>query len=262
MEFKTKYYDAIDNYVVLPKTKKDINYTYGFIYIDQLGGITLRCAGIFNIKEGAIISGDNITDVTDIHKLTKETMKLHVLSDSEISTLKLSKIPEWLQTYESAINEAKYFTNRGRFLNAAGASHKALSPLLKAYKTQPQLKGLEYEIAYAYNATSKFDKAIKILNKAIKKNPYNNALFKELGYAYNSLKKADKAEEAYGKAIENSKNDVEKSTIAFNLAQTYFEERNVEKFNKWEKKLLEYSNNDIKYVRVLDDFKSKWGEDQ
>jgi len=260
LKFDTKYYDAIDKYVAFPKKEKDTTYAYGFIYIDQMAGITLRYEGNYEIKENKFNSTKKITNSMVIHRLTKKTSNVYILNDKQLSELNLLKKPEWLDNYKSNENSAEYLKDIGNHLNHAGAVENALIPLLKAYKLKPHLKGLEFELSFAYNALKKFDKAIEILEKAIENNPNDFQFYRELGYSYMNLDKIDKAENTYLKGIKMSKSDFEKSEMCVNMAQAYFKIKNEKKFNEWSEKTLKYAKKGSQYVKYIEYFKSEWNK--
>ena len=91
---------------------------------------------------------------------------------------------------------------------------KALFYLHKAYKKEPHHKGLEFEIAYAYNHLGQYEKAIPILEKALKNDSKNYFFYRELGFAYSKQNKLDIAEKTYKKGISLSDNKFEKSEMA------------------------------------------------
>jgi tetratricopeptide (TPR) repeat protein len=258
LAFDTDFYDAIDQYVAFTKTLVNTEtednkaYTYGFIYIDQIGGIVLRCTGEFELRNDAIFAETIIADPTDIHPLNKKGVKFHVLSDEHKKQLGLSERPKWLQTEASATNKAIYYKNRGLFLNAVGASDNAITPLLKAYKIDRHLEGLPYELAYAYNSLGKYKEAIEIATESIKNNPYRIEIHRELGYAHQNSNNPKLSEEAYLTALKISKNDDEKSGIALKMTEIYFKEKDQKKFNEWADKTLEFSNSKPNYVKIID----------
>src|SRR5690606_14427472 len=44
-QFNTRFYDAIDKWVVFPKSDKDSLYSFGFIYLDAMAGPTFQYEG-------------------------------------------------------------------------------------------------------------------------------------------------------------------------------------------------------------------------
>tara|TARA_B110000091_G_C13481521_1_gene336395 strand:- start:214 stop:600 length:387 start_codon:yes stop_codon:yes gene_type:complete len=73
LKFETKYYNAVDNWVAFPKKETDSTFAYGFIYIDQMAGITLRYGGKFKVEKNRFTSTKKETNSMIIHRLTKKT---------------------------------------------------------------------------------------------------------------------------------------------------------------------------------------------
>jgi len=260
LNFDTKYYDAVDSWVVFPKKATDSTFAYGFIYIDQMAGITLRYGGTLKIEKDKFVSTEKVTNSMVIHRLTKNTSNVYVFNDKQISELDLQKEPEWLETYKSNENTAEYLKDIGNHLNHAGAVEKALVPLLKAYEIEPHLKGLEFELSFAYNALKKFNKAIEILEKAIENNPNDYQFYRELGYSYMNLEQIKEAEKTYLKGIKISTNDFEKSEMCVNMAQAYFIKKDEKKFNKWAENTLKYAKEGSQYAKYIEHFKKDWNK--
>jgi len=259
-KFETKYYEAVDNWVAFPKKETDSTFAYGFIYIDQMAGITLRYEGNFKLENNRLFSTKKVTNSMVIHRLTNKTSDVHILNDRQITELDLQKEPKWLDTYKSNESSAEYLRDIGNHLNHAGGVESALVPLLKAYKIKPHLKGLEFELAFSYNALKKFDKAIEILEIAIKNNPNDFHFYRELGYSYMNLEKIKMAEETYLKGIKISTSDFEKSEMCVNMAQVYFRAKNEKKFKEWSDRTLKYAKKGSQYAKYIEHFKNEWNK--
>ena len=62
------------------------------------------------------------------------------------------------------------------------------------------------------------------------------------------------------KGIKISDNDFEKSEMAVNMAQSYFELRNRKKFNEWANLTRKYGEKGSQYVQYIEHFEQKWDE--
>ncbi len=261
LNFDTKYFDAVDKWVAFPKKDTDSTFAYGFIYLDNQAGFTLNYEAQFQIDEQEL---KNIPSDSTIgfmkYRLEPNTSLVSVLNKEQITALNLPNIPEWLSTYKEGSNKVSYLKNEGYHFNHVGASHLALEPLLKAYEVEPHFEGLEFELSFAYNALGKFEKAIPILEKAIENNPKNFFFFRELGFSYKNLKMIDEAEKVYRKGIKISDDDFQKSEMAVNMAQSYFELRNKEKFDEWAKLTRKYAEKDSRYTKFIDHFEQNWNK--
>jgi len=260
LKFDTKYFDAVDKWVAFPKKDTDSTYSYGFIYLDNQAGFTFNYETKFIIKEEQLknIKKDSSSIGSMKYRLEPNTSLVSVLNKEQISILELPEVPDWLSIYKTNSDKVNYNKNEGYHYNHVGSSNLALKPLLKAYDIEPHYDGLEFELSYAYNALKQFEKAIPILEKAIKNNPKNFYFYRELGYSYKNLNKIKKAEKTYLKGIKASDNDFEKSEMAVNMTQSYFELRNKEKFDEWAKLTRKYAEKGSKYTQFIDHYEENW----
>jgi tetratricopeptide (TPR) repeat protein len=259
IKFETKYYDAKDKWVLFPKKETDSVYPYGFIYLDYQAGFTLNFEGTAQInKDGSFKLNQN--DPSSMIKYRLEPYKtsdVFILPKTTIKKLGLEEVPVWLAIYQREEN-IESLKDLGFHYNHVGACEKALVYLEKAYKINPHYEGLEFELAYAYNHLGQYEKSIPVLEKAIKNNPKNYYFFRELGFAYVKQNKIDLAEETYLKGIKMSDNDFEKSEMALNMAQGYFQVKNRKKFDEWAKTTRKYAKPNSQYVQYIDLFEKEW----
>ncbi len=259
LKFDTKYYEATDKWVAFPKTEKDSTYSYGFIYLDMQAGFTLNYEAHFSITEKGLESTPRDSTIGSMKvRLTPKTSLVTVLNKKQITELNLPETPDWLSIYKKGSNKVSYLKSIGYHYNHVGACELALIPLNKAYKLEPHYKGLEFELAYAYNALKQFNRAITILDKAIENNPKDFYFYRELGYSHKNINEIDKAEATYKKGIKISDNDFEKSEMAVNMAQVYFQLKNKKKFNEWAKLTRKYSKPNSQYTQYIDMFEKQW----
>ncbi|MDC3388908.1 hypothetical protein OAX11_05305 [Flavobacteriaceae bacterium] len=259
LKFETKYYNAVDHYIAFPKKAKDSTFSFGFIYIDQMAGITFRYMGKFKTNDNNFILYEkNPEHLIMSYRLERNTSNVYVLNEKQIKSLELSKIPDWLKIHKGNENTTEYMKDIGYILNAVGGSQTALSYLEKAYTLEPHLEGLEFELAFAYNALKQHDKAIPVLENAIKNNSNNYLFYKELGYSYKFLGQIDNAEKTYKQGIKISTNDYMKAEMAFNMTHAFFDLRNKEKFEEWSKLTRKYSKPESQIAKYIDKFENKW----
>lgn len=257
LEFKTKYYDAVDQWVVFP-SGNDGSYPFGFIYIDRTAGFT------FDLKNSLTIEGDTFIqtkkDSTVLgfmkYRLEPNTKLVYVLSDDQIKQLNLEKTPDWLDIYKSGSETTAYLQQIGYFYNHVGASHNALKPLLEAYEKDPNHPGLVFELGFAYNATGEFEKAIPVLETEINTTK-DQLLYKELGYAYMKMKEVDKAENVFLEGIKFAKDDVYKAEMAINMCALLLNIKDKNKLEKWIKTAKKYIDEKSPYTQHLDYFQNE-----
>ena len=259
IKFETKYYDAKDKWVLFPKKETDSVYLYGFIYLDYQAGFTLNFEGTAQInKDGSFKLNQN--DPSSMIKYRLEPYKtsdVFILPNTTIKKLGLEEVPEWLAIYQREEN-IQSLKDLGFHYNHVGACEKALVYLEKAYKINPHYEGLEFELAYAYNHLGQYEKAIPVLEKAIENNSKNYYFFRELGFAYVKQNKIPLAEKTYLKGIKMSDNDFEKSEMALNMAQGYFQVKNRKKFDEWAKITRQYAKPNSQYTKYIDLFEKEW----
>ena len=258
LTFDKKYYKAVDKWTVFPKKENDSTYTLGFIYFDEQEGFTLNYENNIMITPNGLKSESVMTNTTIKVQLTPDTFDVAILTPAQIEELGLLKEPRWLTGYKTNADKISYLVRLGYQYNHVGGSKLALEPLLKAYAKDPHFQGLEFELSYAYNAIGEFENAISVLQKALHNNPKNYYFYRELGYAYKNLNRVEEAEEIYRKGIALSDNDFEKSEMAVNMAQTYFQLRNREKFDEWAKLTRKFAEEGAQYAKYIDHFESNW----
>ncbi|AXG68487.1 tetratricopeptide repeat protein [Kordia sp. SMS9] len=259
--FDKKYYEAVDKWVVSPRKATDTTYSLSFIYIDEQAGFTENFETELSVTANGLKKvKSELDNVSFKARLSNTTISIAILSPEQVKQLGLPEQPDWLKSYKQNAGTVSYLTKMGYYYNHVGASKLALTPLLKAYEKEPHFEGLEFELSYAYNAIKQFKKAITVLEKAIQNNPNDYYFFRELGYSYKNLNQVVDAERIYKKGISISDNDFEKSEMAVNMAQTYFELRNRKKFDEWAKLTRKFAKEGSRYAKFIDYFESKWNE--
>ncbi|MUU79722.1 tetratricopeptide repeat protein [Winogradskyella endarachnes] len=261
LKFDTKYYNAIDKWVAFPKTEKDSTYTLGFIYIDEMAGFTFNFENSFTIKNNILIPAkkDSILNTTSLKsRLSTNTKNVAIINEEQIKELNLPSTPAWLEIYKNNEDSVEYLKQIGYHYNHIGASTNAIEPLLKAYNKQPHYKGLEFELAFAFNATKQFKKAIPVLEKAIANKNNDQLIYKELGYALMNIEEYDKAENAFNEGIKNAKDNNIKVEMAINMCSLYFNNKNEKKYNKWIKIAKQYIDETSQFSKYIDYFESEW----
>ncbi|MCL2282397.1 MAG: hypothetical protein FWC26_03675 [Fibromonadales bacterium] len=260
ISFTAEFYDAVDKWVAF--RGKDSTNIAGFVYIDPHEGFLFNYETTFIITETGLKkhSGrlDSASDLPKI-RLGGNTANVAILSDKDIEQLGLPKIPDWLKQFKPENeDESSYLVSVGYSYNHIGASHKAIEPLQKVYDKDPHFRKVEFELAYAYNATKNFDKAIEISNKAIAYDSTDYLLYKELGFSLIHQDKLEEAEKVYLKGIEVSKTKEMQAEMAHNMAYSYFLVKNKPKFKEWAELTKKYAEEDSKFLRNIKYFEKNW----
>lgn len=258
LKFDKKFYETLDQWVVFPKKATDSLYLFGYVYLDQQAGFTFNLESSFYLlKNGKFKAIPKDPAAYVKYRLEpNKTAPVSLLPLQRQQELALPQEPDWLQYYKTS-TEMERLKNTGLHLNQIGTSQQALDFLLRAYEKEPHYKGLEFEIAFAYNVLAEYDKAIVILDKALLKDPTNHYLYKELGFAYINLKQNDKAEATYKKGISASeKNDI-RSEMAINMAQAYYMAKDKVKFAEWAAITRKYAAAESEYAKYLTTFEKE-----
>lgn len=251
--FNKSIFDCENNWVAFPKKTTDSVYAYGFIYLDATAGFTFQLESFFSIGNDGKLSGKpkNMTG-TAKYRLDQNTSKVSLLTTQRQAELGLAAQPTWLSNYahEEPTTPAD-LTRRGRQFNHVGAFARAFQDLTKAYQLDPHFNGLEFELAYNYNATKAYQKAVDVLTSAIKNNDKNFWFYRELGYSYMNLKKIDDAEQTYEKGFAIATDKVQQAEMAYNMAYTFFEQKNKSKFEYWSNKTKSVADAESQFIKNI-----------
>ncbi len=251
LSFDTKYYNAVDKWIAFPKKATDTSYIFGFICLDDTAGFTFNYESKFIETDSGLKKLPRKIEAGLKSRLVETTTDVAVLSDSQLTQLELPKFPEWLSVYKADSTKVSYLKNIGYHYNHVGANNLALNPLKKAYVLDPHYAGLEFELAYAYNALHDFNQAILILQEAIKNDPNNFLFYRELGFSLKNIGQNENAEKIYKKGINLTDDKFQKSEMAINMAQSYYLEKNLKKFKEWAVITRKFTENDSRFDQFL-----------
>ena len=259
--FNTKFYDAVDKWVVFDKKEGEQSYSLGFIYIDPQAGFTYNYESALQMQGSKVSKLPRLVNDSNIKvRLDRNTFDVLVLTPEQVKSLGLPAEPEWLATYKVNQDFIEARVGIGSAYNAAGASHHALPILQKAYEENPHYPGLEFELAYAYNATQSFYKAVIVLNRAIENDPSNFWYYRELGFSLKHLNNLPEAEKAYRKGFELSTERDQRAEMAINMAQSYFNTKDRVKFDEWKKLVEANADPDSMFMAYIKYFEENWAK--
>lgn len=252
--FNRNVFDCENTWVAFPKKTTDSVYAYGFVYLDAEAGFTFHLENFFQIgSDGRFVVKPKSMTGTVKYRLDQNANKVSYLTAQRQAELNLPAQPDWLKHYKhEAPATTAELTRRGRQFNHIGAFSKAFQDLNKAYALDPHFEGLEFELAYNYNATKAYQKAVDILISAIKNNDKNFWFYRELGYSYMNLKKIDEAEQVYEKGIAMSTDKAQQAEMAYNMAYTFFQQKNKAKFELWASKTRSFADSGSVFLKNLD----------
>jgi tetratricopeptide (TPR) repeat protein len=228
--------DLENNWAIQPAEAKD-TYTYVCAYLDLEAGFTSQIGGQFVLdREG------RAKPATDWPK-DKMNLKIRLQGDLTVASmppgiqkdLGLESPPEFLKYYRREVEAPEDRLRRGLHLNHIGESQRALAALEPLYGTHPKLKGLAFELAYAYNALRQLDKALPVLAEAAKSDPKDPWIARELAYTYLHIGRFQDAVAAYQKSLPLAPEDnpQERSEQAINLAMAYDQLKDTANRDAW-----------------------------
>ena len=251
--YNKRFQESVDKWVALPQNK-DSSFGYGFIYLDLQAGLTLHYQGKFTKDaSGKLIANPIIDSLKGIYKVRLKPGNIMVswIPSKHYKALDIQDPPDWLHIYKHDTTTASYLQRMGYYYNDFGMSEKALEYLEPGYMKYPDFKDMAVELAFAYNALDRFNDAIPVLHKAIELTPDYWYIFKELSYAYMKTNKLKEAGETSLKGIKYAKSDEVKSEMAYNMAYSYFQNKDKDNFTIWAKETLKWTKvNDKMYKSV------------
>lgn len=234
LEYNKRFVECEDQWVAF-RPEKDSSQVFGFIYIDAEAGLTLQAEGSFTIgADGHFIPKKMMENGAYKIRLQPNNVKVAILPPDRLKELGVSQIPDWLHFYKDTKDTIGRMVRWGYYYNHWGESAKALTYLEKAYKLDPAYKGVEFELAYAYNALEQFDKAVPVLTTALERPEAEPCLlYKELCYAQMFLNRMNEASASSLKGIEACEDVQLKAEMAYNMAYQFYKRKDKENCRNW-----------------------------
>lgn len=233
LKFDTRLIDCEDKWVTLP-INKDSTYTYGFVYLDNMAGLTFHLEGTYKFSnEGKIILKKQPITQLFKQRLSSSNIRVAVVPASMYNELEVQQLPDWLKVYKRDDGDISRMYMLGVTYNAWNEAEKGLAYLLKVEQINPKYKALNYELAFAYNALKQYDKAIFILQEALKTTPKNCELYKELIYAQMNLKQVDNAMESGKLALDVCTDKNFRAKLLRDLVYNYYSKKDKAQFKIW-----------------------------
>jgi tetratricopeptide (TPR) repeat protein len=232
LKFEKRFVESEDKWVAFP-IDKDSSYMYGFIYIDDMAGLTLNYEGNFKITQTGTFIPKKIDSSNFKIRLRPNKVVVAFIPENKFAELQIPAIPEWLKYYKKDTTSIKRLYDWGYRYNGWDLCAKALTYLERAQKIDPKYKGLAVELAFSYNCLSQFDKAISILNAAIHDNPTDAYFYKELIYAQIKSGNLELAAETCKKSILVCKDTSHNAENCYNLLHNFYLKKDKKNFNLW-----------------------------
>lgn len=248
LQFNKRASRSINEWVVFPNGNTN-KYPYGFIYVDDMAGFTFQLTGTFTIADNGKYMIDTALQTklkvgSYKYRLYGNTKLLSAIPKSHCKDLGINGDPDWLKIYNTHTDTLSHNITLARHLNNMNDFESAINYALKTYKIKPHASGLEFELAYAYNASGHYGEAIKVLEPAIKNNANDVFLYKELGYSFTNTNQFEKAIAVFKDGIACSDANThlnEKAEMAINTAVCYRNLKNNDLFKEWVLKAKEWA---------------------
>ena len=251
LEFNKRFVESEDRWVAFA-LGKDSSQPYGFIYIDAQAGLTLQYEGNFTVgPDGKFISKKATENGAVKIRLEPNSVKVAFLPEHRVKELGHDWVPDWLSAYKQTSDSIGRMVRWGYFYNHWGESAKALTYLEKAYALDPQKENVEFELAYAYNALSRFNEAIIVLDKAILRKPAECLYYKELSYAQIHVNNMSKADEATRSGVQYCEDKKMKAEICYNLTYTYFKNKDKANFVNWAAETKKWAEPESVFIKNI-----------
>lgn len=234
IQFETEYIDAVNHWVVLPQNSTDEAYLLGYIYLDEIVGFSFSLHNLCEIDNDSRLRLLKKPSYYIIKRvLDHQTPAVHLLNEYEIQELGLPEKPIWLKLMDEREKKAEDLVLMGYHYNKANRSRQAIPFLEQALSMNRSAPNLSFELAFAYNATGAFGKAVTLGYNLLPLEKNNYLLYRELGYALLQLNRIDEAEMLYEEGLRNCQNSMQRREMALDMALTFFDLKNEEKFIKW-----------------------------
>lgn len=231
--FDIRLVDSENKWIVLP-IGPDSSYTYGFVYIDSMAGMTFNHEGTFTITSaGTFIPAKMENGVFKKRLQFPNKLMVAEVPPSKYAELKIQAVPDWLAIYQNDPTTVGRQYRWGYLYNAYRECAKGLVYLERAQKINPKYKGLEVEMAFSYNCLGQFDKAIAILQSVILSAPTDAYTHKELIYAQMRKGDLESAAASCRKSIEVCTETRFHGEGCYNLLYNFYKKKDKINFAAW-----------------------------
>jgi hypothetical protein len=235
-DFFQSVFDLENQWVVLPPRQQG-SYMIACVYLDQEAGFTAELALAFTLN------AQGFAQVDPQWPKERASFKVRLQGDLPASPLPpglirdlgLAPQPAFLTNYLPKEQTPQTLLKRGFHLNHLGLCDRALGILAPLHARHPDLQGLAFELAFAYNALNRASEALPVLQAATKRSPRDPWIARELAYTFLHLGQANEAIAAYETSLTlvAPDNAQERSEQAMNLAQAHALKGDLAKRDAW-----------------------------
>ncbi|HQV06762.1 MAG: hypothetical protein R2796_12395 [Chitinophagaceae bacterium] len=251
LHFDKHFIDCMNKWVVI-QPGKDSSLSFGFVYFDQLAGLSLHYEGKFKITSSGEYVAQKLENAGMIFRLKPTGTLMSIIPTEKLKELNVSPIPEWLSNYKTDTSSAQSLYNYGFLYNAWNQCATALQYLQKAKNVDPQYNKLNVEMAFSYNCLQLYDSAIIVLNKALKADSTDAYVNKELVYAQIKSGQLEKAAASCRKAIRICTDQKFNGENCYNILYTYFRKNDKVNFNAWLDEAKKWCAKNKQYMNIIE----------
>jgi len=240
LKFNKLFIECEDKWVAF-QMNDDSTYSYGFIYIDSQAGLTFNYEGEFKVLSNGQFSPGKRDSTSVKVRLNPNNVKVAIIPKSKFDELQIEEIPDWLHYYKTDIDSIDRLYRWGYMYNGWHQCDTALTFLEKAYKIDPEYKGLGVELAFSYNCLKRYDEAITVLKSAVESTPKDAYTNKELIYCLAKSGQLENAKESCRKAAKVCPDKTYNGENYYNILVEYYLNKDKANFNLWLKEAKKWT---------------------
>ena len=110
LQFDKLFIDSEDKWVAF-QIDKDSSYAYGFIYVDEVAGLTLNHEGNFKVSKIGNFTPKKLESTSIKVRLQPNNVRVAYVPESKFKELNISATPEWLKYYKTDTLSVKRLNN-------------------------------------------------------------------------------------------------------------------------------------------------------
>ncbi len=257
LKFDKKFVECEDKWIAF-QANKDSLFSFGFIYIDEMAGLTFNYEGNFRISnDGKFIVKKNDSLSSIKYRLQPNNVMIALIPRNKFSELSIKEKPSWLANYKKDTLSEKRLYRWGFLYNEWNMCKKAIDFLEEGNKLYPENKDIAIELCFSYNCLELYPKAISVLKKLIEKHPTDAYINKELVYALTKSDNLEEAEKACEKAIKMCDDTEYNKEMYYNLLVVYYNKKDKKKFNSIMNISIKWFSEDDNLKKAVDDMKKQ-----
>jgi hypothetical protein len=239
LEFNKKVYECENKWITYPLEGKDSSYILGYVYIDRDVGFSFHSEKKFKIVKGGKFVPQPKSSISKIiSRIQNFDAICAVIPVEKFLELGITENPDFMKSIIKP-DEAEDLLLRGSHYNRIGASLIALPILIKAHRKNTEIKGIIFELGYAYNAIGNYKDAMLYLQFGHAQLQVDWRLRKELIYSY--VKECMMVDaEIHFEIMKKIKDIKQLDEAAYYIMEGYYFKNDAVKFEEWAKETMSH----------------------